>query len=90
MIDEIMAHIPRYIKNIDINEELAPPISMNMESSRYSEFKHHNINEKSLAMAYVPCQEWRKIYSPEVAIKRGTLFSELDKPFLGEEAISNV
>ena len=42
---------------------------------------------KSLAMVYVPYQNWQKLYSPDVAIKRGTLFSELDKPFIGEEAI---
>ncbi len=43
----------------------------------------------SLAMAYVPYQKWQKLYSPDVAINRGTLFSELDKPFIGEEAICN-
>lgn len=46
-------------------------------------------NTKSLAMAYVPFQKWQKLYSPEVAFNRGTLFSELDKPFIGEEAISD-
>lgn len=46
-------------------------------------------DEKSLAMAYVPYQKWQKLYSEEVAINRGTLFSELDKPFIGEEAVFN-
>lgn len=36
-----------------------------------------------LAMAYVPWQNWRKIYEPEKAFHRGTIFEELDKPFLG-------
>ena len=40
----------------------------------------------SLAMAYVPFQQWEKPYEPEVALKRGTIFPGLDKPFIGEEA----
>lgn len=44
---------------------------------------------QSLAMAYVPDQKWQKLYSPEVAFNRATLFAELDKPFIGEEAVSN-
>ena len=35
---------------------------------------------KALAMAYSPKQYWRKLYSPEDALERGTLFAELDKP----------
>jgi len=38
----------------------------------------------SLAMAYVPTQKWCSAYEPEVALRRGTMFPELDKPFLGE------
>ena len=33
-----------------------------------------------LAYSYVPIQSWRKIYSPDVALTRGTLFEELDMP----------
>lgn len=40
-----------------------------------------------LAMAYVPMQKWQKLYDPDVALERGTLFLELDKPFIGEEAV---
>lgn len=53
------------------------------------ESEPEDMTTKSLAMAYVPFQKWQKLYSPEVAFKRGTLFSELDKPFIGEEAISD-
>ena len=38
-----------------------------------------------LAMAYVPHQEWECIYPADVAFARGTVFEQLDKPFLGEE-----
>ena len=36
-----------------------------------------------LAMAYVPWQRWRDIYEPSKALSRGTIFAELDLPFLG-------
>ena len=36
-----------------------------------------------LAMVYSPCQAWRDAYPPDVALNRGTLFSELDLPFEG-------
>ena len=36
-----------------------------------------------LAMAYVPWQNWKKIYDIEKGFSRGTIFEELDKPFLG-------
>ncbi len=41
----------------------------------------------SLAIAYVAYQKWQNLYSPEVGFHRGTLFTELDKPFIGEEAV---
>ncbi len=40
-----------------------------------------------LAMAYVKIQKWEDLYEPDVALNRGTLFAQLDKPFLGMEAI---
>lgn len=43
----------------------------------------------SLAMAYVPYQQWGRTYDPAVGFTRGTIFPDLDKPFLGEEAIPN-
>ncbi|QNU68872.1 spore coat associated protein CotJA [Ruminiclostridium herbifermentans] len=36
-----------------------------------------------LAMAYVLNQEWETPYEANEALKRGTLFPSLDKPFLG-------
>ena len=48
-----------------------------------------NLNNMPLAMAYVPMQKWRKLYEPEVALERGTLFQELDLPFIGEEAVKS-
>lgn len=41
----------------------------------------------SLAMAFVPSQRWQNIYETNVALARGTIFADLDKPFIGEEAV---
>lgn len=49
--------------------------------------KEKCIPYESLAMAYVPFQKWIETYDPETALVRGTLFPDLDKPFLGEEAV---
>ena len=40
--------------------------------------------EPPIAMLYVPFQQWRKVYEPMVGLDRGTVFEELDKPFIGE------
>ena len=37
-----------------------------------------------LASVYAPLQEWRDLYDEEKGLAQGTLFSELDKPFLGK------
>ena len=42
-----------------------------------------------LGMAYVPIQRWKELYDPELALQRGTMFRQLDFPFIGEEAVPN-
>ena len=42
---------------------------------------NQEIDNKPIAMAYVPWQKWRMLYEPKEALKRGTLFKELDLPF---------
>ena len=37
--------------------------------------------EPVVAMAYVPYQNAKKLYSPEQGIRNGTMFPELHKPF---------
>lgn len=36
-----------------------------------------------VAMAYVPFQQFNTTFTPEKGLEMGTLFPELDKPFLG-------
>ena len=42
---------------------------------------HRVSSGEALAMVYSPCQSWCGIYDPETALRRGTLFKALDKPF---------
>lgn len=41
------------------------------------------VNTCPLAMAYVPMQQWCETYEPAEGLHRGTIFPELDLPFLG-------
>lgn len=41
------------------------------------------LDKLPLAMSYVPMQKWRNIYDTATALKAGTIFQELDLPFLG-------
>lgn len=40
--------------------------------------------DKPLAMAYVPWQIWRDIYETEKGFHCGTIFKELNLPFVGK------
>ena len=42
-----------------------------------------------LGMAYVPMQKFKDIYDLDVALARGTIFAQLDKPFLGRRPIDD-
>lgn len=39
-----------------------------------------------LVMSYVKRQEWGELYKSETALERGTIFPELDLPFMGKGA----
>lgn len=45
--------------------------------------------ETPIGMAYVPFQQWKPPYEDYVGFMRGTIFEELDLPFIGEEAVPN-
>ncbi|MCL2578787.1 MAG: spore coat associated protein CotJA [Oscillospiraceae bacterium] len=38
----------------------------------------------TLGMAYIPMQVWGNLYTPEDGFARGTIFEELDLPFVGK------
>ena len=65
------------------------PVPQNSASSRYRQDDCGNSHSDPLrgmapAMAYVPWQQWQNIYEPCRALERGTIFEDLDKPFLGK------
>ena len=47
----------------------------------------HFPSDMPVAMAYVPWQKWQDLYDPYKGLERGTIFKELDKPFLGKGGI---
>lgn len=49
----------------------------------------HEPQNVPLAMSYVPIQVWQMLYTPEDGFMRGTIFEQLDLPFIGEEAVPN-
>lgn len=55
-----------------------------------SEKRHSwGLEDYPLAMVYSPIQNWRGLYDNETALRRGTLFKELDMPFLGSDGMKN-
>ena len=46
--------------------------------------KHFDCSKRQLGMVYSPMQCWRMLYSVDKALKRGSLFEELDKPLTEE------
>lgn len=42
-----------------------------------------NCNNWPIGMAYVPWQKMNQVYEPAQALRSGTLFPELEKPFYG-------
>ena len=48
-------------------------------------WQNNRSQKQLLAMTRVEMQTWQKIYDPEKGFQRGTIFCELDLPFLCEE-----
>ena len=44
-------------------------------------YDHDKLSGLSIAMAYVPWQEWRSLYEVEKGFQCGTIFAELNLPF---------
>lgn len=43
----------------------------------------HMKKDWPIGMTYVPMQQWRELYQPDEGFHQGTIFKELDYPFLG-------
>ncbi len=79
-----MNNIESQTKNRRNQEE--PYVGMPIPNSRYYREPHSvcdSVDTCPLAMTYTPWQRWCETYEPAVAHERGTIFPELDLPFLG-------
>ena len=56
------------------------------KTASVSRFSKTLLDELPLAMAYVPMQKYGMTYEADNALEKGTLFPDLDKPFLGKGA----
>lgn len=64
------------------NNCMAQP-KVNCDNKNDNHCGHRQDIMMPLAMAYVPWQRFVKMYELDVAFVQGTVFPELDKPFLG-------
>ena len=81
-----MPYVGNYIK-----ANIAQNASSQIDANYMQKTKSHvsELEQMPLAMGYVPYQMMGIVYEPSVAFSRGTLFPELDKPFLGMEAVNH-
>lgn len=54
-----------------------------METNLWNE-TYENRQNQLIGMVYTPVQGWHDVYDLDQAFTRGTIFKELDLPFLGE------
>lgn len=66
------------MRNCNMQNQITPSCSMNQENDIDRDFV--------VAMAYVPWQKFGPLYEAEKGLMAGTIFPELDKPFLGRRA----
>ena len=59
--------------------------SNNKNTYKESKFNNTMLKNLPLTMAYVPFQQIEGTYDQDEALKAGTLFPNLDKPFLGRK-----
>ena len=69
------------LRRILDNSAHTPPTPVTPQAPR----NRHSFGLKNypLASVYAPLQEFHNLYDPLTALKKGTLFSELELPFMG-------
>lgn len=72
------------LENKMTDSQAASATPCNPDNNSGCDFEGLGGGAPSLAMVYCPRQYWRGILSPDEALKRGTLFAELHKPFAGD------
>ncbi len=46
-----------------------------------NKFSKTPLDELPLTISYTPMQDYKEVYSDDLALKNGTLYPDLDKPF---------
>ena len=72
--------------NCDMNEPCVQP-RMREECDNDCNRERDMLYGVPLTMAYVPWQNFECTYEPAQALKIGTIFPELDKPFYGRRGV---
>ena len=64
------------------------PHNVTLEMDRYLQNTNSSCacSEYPIGMGYVPWQDFRNLYDPEKSLHAGTMFIELDKPFIGRRS----
>lgn len=65
-----------------MQQRTTPSCGCEQKAEPIKECKEKKKDEYVLGMAYVPWQQWRDLYEPDCALRIGTIFKELDKPFI--------
>lgn len=79
---------PSFGPSCDMMSDMTPPSALSQAGNRTSGFQPSMPQctiekaNKPIAMAYVPWQQWRQTYPMDKALSRGTIFPELDLPFV--------
>lgn len=73
--------------DFDLRDLLSPPLRFQAEWREKTPAYHTPHTNRAadpmvLAMAYVPNQTWRDLYEPQEGFPRGTIFRQLDLPFM--------
>jgi hypothetical protein len=74
------------VKAVNLYEKWMPidasEVTMNMRAPKHeNEKKPKEIKKMELAKAYVLDQPYTKLYPPEEALEKGTIFPDLYKPY---------
>lgn len=69
---------------LDGNRQSTEPIMQNRPNCSNGRKETWGLEEYPLAMVYAPLQVFRNLYDMDTALQKGTMFAELDLPFMGE------
>ena len=81
--DRISEDMLRRMLNGEYQNNAWEQKDMSFQSEKYPRCETWGLKGYPLASVYAPLQEYRGLFDKETALLKGTLFSELDLPFMG-------